>query len=111
MPYILVPQNSTVIINCAFEGIAEPYFVVGIGNTTINDLEFDDRRGQREILRDHGLYEISGPPTAVIEINNTNVNNGTTITCTYIGNSRLEQTTLLVYGLFAHNYYPYCREF
>ena len=104
MPYLRVPQNSTVIINCAFEGIAEPYFEVDIGNTSFTDLEFEDSRGQREILRNHSLYEISGSPSAVIEINNTNVNNGTTIRCTYIGNSRLDQTTLLVYGLFAHNY-------
>ena len=111
MPYLYVPQNSTVIINCAFEGIAEPFFEVDIANTSFNGLEFDDRRGQREILRDHGLFEISGSSSAVIEVNNTNMNNGTTIRCTYIGNSRLEQTTLLVYGLFAYNYYPYYREF
>ena len=110
MPYILVPQNSMVIINCAFEGITEPYFEVDIANTSFIDLEFDDRRGQRGILRNHGLYEISDSPSAMIEINNTNVNNGTKIRCTYIGNSKMEQTTLLVYGLFAHNY-CYYREF
>ena len=81
-----------------------------IRNTLFTDLEFQDSRGQREILGNHGLYEISDSPSAVIEINDTNVNNGTTIRCTYIGNSKPDQTTLLVYGLFAHNY-PYYREF
>ena len=107
MPYLHVPHNSTVIIKCVLEGIAEPFFEVDIANTSFKRLEFDDRHGQREILSNHSLFEISNSPSAVIEINNTNVNNGTTIRCTYIGDSRMEQTTLLAYGLFAHNYYHF----
>ena len=102
MTYLLVPENSTTIIKCAYEGVPEPYFEVVIANTSYNDIEFDDARGQREILHNHGLYELSDSPLAAIEINNTNVNNGTTIKCTYVGKSRPDQTELLVYGLFAH---------
>ena len=104
MPYILVPQNSTTTINCAFDGVTEPYFVVDIGNTTLTDLEFDDRRQQREILSNHSIYEISGPPLAMIEINSTNLNNGTKVKCSYVGKSMPDQATLLVYGLLIYTH-------
>ena len=104
MPYILVPQNSTTTITCAFDGITEPYFEVDIRNTTLTGLEFDDLRQQREILSNHSIYEISGPPLAIIEINSTNMNNGTKVKCTYVGKLRPDQATLLVYGLLIYTH-------
>ena len=105
MPYIiLVPQNSTTTINCAFDGITEPFFEVDIGNTTLTGLEFEDHRQQREILSNHSIYEVSGPPLAIIEINNTNLNNGTKVKCSYVGKSMPDQATLLVYGLLIYTH-------
>ena len=62
-------SDSTVIINCAFEDIAQPCFEVDIANTLFTDLEFDNLHQRREILRNHGLFVISDSPSAVIEIN------------------------------------------
>ena len=111
MSYVLVPQNSTTIINCAYKGITQPYFEVDIANTTFADIEFSDEREQRNILSSYDLYEISNSPSAVIEINNTNVNNGTVIRCTYIGKLMPEEIKLRVYGLFNLHISFACREF
>ena len=103
MPYLLVPQNSTITVKCAFENTAEePFFEIDIANTTFKGLEFEDSRRQREILRNHGIIEVQQPtqesPLAVIEID-TLMNNGTKIFCKYIGNLEPDWTKLLVYGL------------
>ena len=103
MPYLLVPQNSTVFINCALGSDAEmPYFEVNIASFS-QRARFVMSQGESQ-LNNHGLFLIQRPTSdsslAVVEINNTNINNGTIMRCTYFGNQGSDLvTSLLVYGL------------
>ena len=99
-----MPQNSTTVISCAFEDTrsgAPPHFLIDIANTTYTDVRFDIPFDMG-VLLNHGLIQTESPEPnsclAMALINDTNLNNGTTIKCTYTGNTRLEQITLLVYG-------------
>ena len=70
-----------VIINCALGSDAMPYFEVNIANASFSQASrFVMSQGERE-LHNHGLFLIQRPtsdsPLAVVEINNTNINNGT----------------------------------
>ena len=99
MPYLFVPENSTVIINCTTSSSA-PLWSIDLGtDPDIAQLQFATRTDK---LNANGVYEL--PPveaqgllsTIRLLINDTSMNNQTMIICDG-GNEQFE-TTLYVYG-------------
>ena len=99
MPYIFVPQESTIIITCTADGHGEqPFWSVGLANESVSTHhQFSTRQG---LLNAHGVYELPPietqgiPHTLRLLINNTDVNNQTEILCT--GHDKSIHTTLFI---------------
>ena len=98
-PYLLVPQNSTVFINCtATTSSHTPIWAIDPGNdSSSSQLQFSTKH---EELNDLGFYELRPIIESDLEmftlrllINDTTGNNQTRIFCDSGG-----QTTLLIYG-------------
>ena len=98
-PNLLVPQNSTVIINCITKSNF-PFWAINLGNDEVN-LQFQFNTGQKKTLNDNGLFQIESPEMEAnhlqLLINDTARNNRTSISCVAIGEGLVE-TTLLSYS-------------
>ena len=99
MPYLFVPQDSAVIINCT-TGDDTPHWTIDLGNdSTTSQYQFSSRRKE---LNAHGVYELPWiespgmPPTLRLLINDTTINNQTVIHC--IGDNKSYSSTLFVAG-------------
>ena len=95
-PYLFVPQNSTVTMNCTTTGSEDdPVFWAADLASDASLVQF--RAGDRR-FNDHGLYELPRtgmPPTLRLFINDTERNNQTNIYC----NRDVELfTTLFIFG-------------
>ena len=124
-PSILIPVNSTVLINCTINQ-SYPHWLIDVPAAGIGPKSFTDVGGQLMFLNDNGLYElqqISGaegePSTLRLLINDTERNNQTVVKC--IGGDRdILETTLFIYGMLIKfrcvsnavakftKYYGYC---
>ena len=100
MPYLLVPQTSTVLFNCTTNSDS-PLWSINLDNDSITtQLQFSTRGAE---LNAHGLYELPQietpgmPPTLRLLINDTAGNNQTEIHCD--GEDESNLTTLFVYGM------------
>ena len=100
MPYLPVPENSTIIINCTTAS-ASPLWSIDLGTDSVNaQLQFATRTDK---LNANGVYELPPveaqglPSTIRLLINDTSMNNQTIIICDE-GNEQFSQTTLYVYG-------------
>ena len=98
MPYLFVPQNSTVTIHCPTDS-GTPYWSIDLANdSTDTQYQFSTRQ---EVLNAHGVYQIETPgvpPTLRLLINDTAVNNQTVIYC--LGGAVSHITTLFNIGRF-----------
>ena len=99
MPYLLVPQNSTIIINCTTDSDT-PFWSIDPAGDQLG-MTFIQFATRSEELKAHGVYELPRietpgmPPTLRLLINDTENNNQTVIQC--VGSNVLHQTT--VYGV------------
>ena len=101
MPYLLVPQTSTVLINCTTSSDS-PLWSINLDNDSIiTQLQFSTRGAE---LNAHGVYELPQietpgmPPTLRLLINDTARNNQTEIFCTGRLGESIE-TILFVNGM------------
>ena len=99
MPYLLVPQNSTLKMNCtAADDGNTPFWAIGL-----HAMPAQARAGDGTIFKDHGFYvlpriETQGmPPTLRLLINDTTINNQTEIICSDQSVVKLS-TTLFIFG-------------
>ena len=85
MPYIFVPRESTVEINCTAQDRSySPSWFINLANDT---KDFPLSFIQKDELNDHGVHELPRierpgmPPTLRLLINDTSRNNQTVIIC------------------------------
>ena len=99
--YVLVPQNSSVIIECTTNS-PNPYFSIDIGNYLQNQQFISSRSQQLQNLLNHGLYSMdnmSNNSTVTLLINQTEKNNGTTVHCFGGDGAQVDEITLILYGI------------
>ena len=102
VPYLFVPRESTVEINCtARDGSYRPFWLIDLSNDTKDfPLRFAD---QQELFNARGVYQLPqietpGMPTTVrLLINDTQRNNQTDIHCDQ-SETTGSTTTLFVLG-------------
>ena len=85
-PYLFVPQDATVQINCTADSTGSPFWAIDLANDSTSVQYQFGKPDQIEILNAHGIFELSRietPETIVTRllINNTEVNNQTEIHC------------------------------
>ena len=97
MPYLIVPQDSAIIINCTTDHDT-PHWTINFklaNDPTTSQYQFSSRRKELNAL---GMYESPRietpgmPPTLRLLINDTSVNNQATIHC--VGNNKSHDTML-----------------
>ena len=101
MPYLYVPQNSTVFMNCTanVSSTSTPIWSIGPANSSdSSQLQFINRHDE---LNDLGFYNLTSITTSDmitlrLMINDTTRNNQTKIFCDFGMESY--NTTLFVYG-------------
>lgn len=95
----LIPQGSTVRMNCTAESdhAALVWTITLPGREVLYQFTFEQ---SIRILNDHGFYELPGiEATIQLLINRTEGNNGTVVRCDDISsNIVISQTALIVYG-------------
>ena len=102
-PYVLVPVDSTVLINCTTNQ-SVPYWSIDLAAAGIGPKSFTELGGQMMFLNQKGLYELlqvnieNEPSTLRLLINNTEANNQTVVECIG-GNRGILETTLFTYGM------------
>ena len=90
-PVVLVPQNSTIEIDCT---LTNSYWLIVLANDAHQtQRQFSERGGQTDLLNDRGVYEL---PQGLL-VNDTSGNNGTEIDCLGENNEALT-TSIFVYG-------------
>ena len=98
-PNLLVPLNSTVIINCTLNDNLT-YWSIDLANDGADSQkQFVDNGGQRSTLNSHGVYELPPVETTLrLMITDIGNNNQSEIFCVGGMNIGSLHTTLTVYG-------------
>lgn len=83
-PYLFVPQDATVQINCTASDHDSSVWAIDLANDSIPVQYQFEEAAQMEILNAYGVYELSTvgtPETLRLLINDTAINNQTKIIC------------------------------
>ena len=83
-PYLFVPKDATVQINCTASDHDSSVWAIDLANDSIPVQYQFEEAAQMEILNAYGVYELSTvgtPETLRLLINDTAINNQTKIIC------------------------------
>lgn len=98
---VFVPRASSIIIDCMTTEDSDTFWGVYLANDSVQTEIRFHTAVQEAFLNAHGVYQLSGsPPVLSLMINDTAINNQTSISCArFIPSQTKSETRLFLYGM------------